>query len=162
MACEMASLKIASLLCFGLVLQFGEYVSGLSTDPPTENGRTSVVAALENATNVSIFCAVTFGGGNSAPRLTVWFFTEIGGVTREAIFGIPGVPNFFSTGPRRENLTIESFGRNFDMGLLECTNNIDAPNDETAFFLLRIISELVSSRAIDLLFNYTHQQNLQC
>ena len=130
----MATKKIAVFLCLDLGLQFGDYVCGLSTDPPTVNGGTAVVAALENATNVSVFCAVTIGG---MPSLTLWSITVEGG-TIQRIFGIPGVPNFFSTGSGRENLTIISFNRNFDMALLECDNNFDNAR-ERAFFSLRII-----------------------
>ena len=136
----MASRRTTLLLCISLVtaLQFGEYVSGLSTDPPTENGGTAVVAALENATNVSVFCAVTFGGGSTAPRVKLWYITTIGGLTRELI--LTSVPNFVFAGTHRENLTILSFGRNLDMGRLECNNDIVEPNqNEKAFFSLRII-----------------------
>ena len=65
----MAIEKLSALLSLGLVLQLGDYSTGLSTDPPTEIEGTAVVAALENATNVSVFCAVTFQG---APVHTGW------------------------------------------------------------------------------------------
>ena len=56
-----------------LVLQFGGYVTGLSTDLPNENGGTAVVAALENA--ISVFCVFLFLGA-TAPLTTVWYLTE--------------------------------------------------------------------------------------
>ena len=118
-----------------LALQFEGYVTGLSTDPPTENGGTAVVAALENATDVSIFCMVT---ENGSPGLSVWYFTEEGGTRQLLNFDQPDASNFVATGSGRQNFTIRSFGRNLDMGLLECNNNF-IPNLERAFFSLRII-----------------------
>ena len=83
-----------SLLCLVLALQFGDYVTGLSTDPPTENGGTAVVAALENATNVSVFCAVTFQG---TPVHTGWYLTEQGGTRQQILFGLPSAANYFTS-----------------------------------------------------------------
>ena len=102
------------------VLHFGKNVSRVSTDPPTENKGRAVVAALENATNVSIlYCAVTNRGGSTIPRLTLWFLTETGGVTREPIFTVYRVypTSLLLHGAYQEKLTIPSFGRNLNMGI---------------------------------------------
>ena len=71
---------------------FGDYVTGLSTDPPiTENGATAVVAALENATNVSISCTVRDFGN---PGVSFWYLTEEGGTTQPIVFGQQSPANF--------------------------------------------------------------------
>ena len=129
-------MKAVGLLGLGLVLQFGDYITGFSTDPPTENGGTAVVAALENATNVSVFCAFLFPG-TTTPLTTAWYLTEQGGTRHQILFGLPSAANYFTTG-FQTNLTILSFGRNLDMGVLECNNNLDS-NNEIAYFMLRII-----------------------
>ena len=133
---SVAAMKSTALLCLNLVLQFGDYITGLSTDPPTENGGTVVVAALENATNVSIFCTVTEFGSLG---LSVWFFTTEGGTRQLLDFDQPNAANFFTTGIARQNFTIRLFARNLDMAVLECNNNLPSPNREIAFFMLRII-----------------------
>ena len=133
-------MKPAALLCLILALQFGGYITGLSTDPPTENGGTAVVAALENATNVSIFCTVTEFGSLG---LSVWYLTEKGGTRQRIIFGQQSASNFFTIGIGRQNFTILLFRRNLDMARLECNNNLDPPNEQVAFFSLRIIGLFV-------------------
>ena len=121
------------------VLLLKQQVAGLSTDPFVENGGTVVLPAPENAANVSVFCQVSFQG---TPVVTQWFLTLNGG-TRSAI--MPG-PSFQLTGGSQQpNLTIVSFGRDLDMAILECTNFFVSPNDETAFFLLRIIGKFAST-----------------
>ena len=131
----MASSEIVALLCLVLALQFGGHVNGFSTDPPTENGGTAVVAALENATNVSVYCEVTFEGTTVN---TGWYLTEKGGTRQQILFAQPSAANFFTSG-FQSNLTILSFGRNLDMGVLDCNNNFQGANRQSAFFLLRII-----------------------
>ena len=133
---RMASSKVATLLCFGLALQFGDYVTGFSTDPPTENGGTAVVAALENATNVSVYCAVMDFG---SPGVSFWYLTEAGGTRQRILFGQQSAANFLATGVVHENFTILSFRQNLDRALLECNNGLIPPHDEVAFFSLRII-----------------------
>ena len=133
---SMASSEVATILCLILAVQFGAHVSELSTDPPTENGGTTVVAALENATNVSVFCAVTEFGNAT---LTAWYLTEEGGTRQRIQFGQQCAANFLETGAGNANLTILLFGRNLDMARLECNNGLNPPNREVAFFSLRII-----------------------
>ena len=132
----MASSEVATILCLVLALQFGGHVNGFSTDPPTENGGTAVVAAQENATSVSVFCAVTDFG---TPGLTLWYLREENGTRQRIMFGQQSAANFLAAGVGNANLTILLFRRNLDMGLLECNNNLSPPNSQVAFFSLRII-----------------------
>ena len=125
------------LLCFGLALQFAFLVTGLTTDPPTVNGGTAVLSRVENAANVSVLCRVTFMG---VPRTTVWFITRLNGQREQLTLDPPSDPNFIQqTSGVPSNLTIVSFSSDLDMATLECTNQIEAPNTEEAFFNLRII-----------------------
>ena len=121
-------LSIASLL--------GDLVTGLITDPFVENGGTVVLPATENATNVSVFCQVSFQGGTQT--LTQWHLTMKGGM-REVLAAGPSIQ--LTGGTLQTNLTIVSFSRDLDMAILECDNGFDGPNEETAFFLLRIIGK---------------------
>ena len=50
------------------------HVTGLVTNPPVENGGTVIVAAPENASNVTIYCAVT--DSNSMTMATVWIHID--------------------------------------------------------------------------------------
>ena len=134
--------NFSALVClYGLmaVLLLKQQVAdGLSTDPFVENGGTVVLPAPENAPNVSVFCQVSFQG---TPVVTQWFLTMNGG-TRNAISA--GGPSFQLTGGTlHPNLTIVSFSRDLDMAILECNNVFVSPNDEKAFFLLRIIGKFV-------------------
>ena len=118
------------------VLLLKQQATGLLTDPFVENGGTVVLPAPENAANVSIFCQVTFQG---TLVVSQWFLTTKGG-TRSAITA--GGHSFRLTGgTQTPNLTIVSFSRDLDMAIVECNNVFISPNDETAFFLLRIIGK---------------------
>ena len=122
------------------VLLLKQKVAGLSTDPFVENGGTVVLPAPENAANFSVFCQVSFQG---TPAVTQWHLTLNGG-TRSAIMA--GGPSFqFAGGSQTNNLTIVSFSRDLDMAIVECNNGFVSPNDETAFFLLRIIGKFAST-----------------
>ena len=117
------------------VLILKHQVTGLLTDPFVENGGTVVLPAPENAANVSVFCQVSFQG---TPAVTNWFLTLNGGTRSEVTSG----PSFQLTGGSMfTNLTIVSFSTDLDMAILECNNVFISPNDETAFFLLRIIGK---------------------
>ena len=58
--------EMSTLWCVILVLLVAVgYVAGqINTNPPAENNGSAVVAAPENASNVTVFCAVTFGDGS--------------------------------------------------------------------------------------------------
>ena len=136
----------AVLLCLSLTLQFAFLVTGLTTEPPVMNGGTVVLSRVANTANVSVFCRVTFMG---VPRSTAWFITRLNGLREQLTLDPPSDPNFvlLSSGVD-SNLTIVSFSSDLDMATLECTNAVEAPNTEEAFFNLRIIGwYIVSSNA---------------
>ena len=119
---------------FLFLLQFGNYVCGFFTDPPVASiGETVDLPAVENATNISVFCEVTFLT-NSAN--TVW---RLGSTT--IAFGQEAFSNFVLVEniPRRTNLTILSFSRgSLENMVLQCTNGIGSDLQE-AFFTPRFI-----------------------
>ena len=121
------------------VLLLKQQVTGLLTDPFVENRGTVVLPAKENAANVSVFCQVTFQG---TPAVTQWFLTLNGGTRSEVT---SGSSIQLTGGTRQRNLTIVSFSRDLDMAILECNNVFASPNDETAFFLLRIIGKFAKT-----------------
>ena len=121
---------------FVTVLLLKQQVAGLSTDPFVENGGTVVLPAPENAANVSVFCQVSFQG---TPAVTNWFLTLNGGTRSEITAEGPSFQ--LTGGSLHPNLTIVSFSRDLDMAIVECNNGFVSPNDETAFFLLRIIGK---------------------
>ena len=89
--------SIMDLPCL-LFLLFALYYSCIcqvtipSTDPlVTTNGGTVDLPAVENATNVSVFCAVTFGG--NTPVETIWRLRTGNMMPREIEFG-NGSPDF--------------------------------------------------------------------
>ena len=129
-------MKCASLLRSVLFLQLGIYANSIVTDPPvTTNGGTVDLPAVENATNVSVFCNVTFQG---TPIVTGWRLLSIG-MTPQPIAA--QLPNFVVENvARRTNLTILSFTRsNLDMMVLQCLNGFVGENEESAFFIPRFI-----------------------
>ena len=119
--------------------------NGLSTYPVSQDGQTPVLAAVEGAMNVMVFCEVTFNNGN--PTFTNWILTRVGGNPILLDFDIngTGIPpnseNFIATGVpvgsgiSRSNLTILTFDRSLNMALLECAQS----NTVMANFTLRII-----------------------
>ena len=125
----------AALLFFSFVFLSGDYVHGLRTNPPVENGGTTVVVAPENAANVNVFCEVTFGDGGSV-RTTAWFLTLKNGDRERVIFSSG---SNFATSGLQSNFTILSFGANLDMATLECGNGLIPPNNQTVYFILRTI-----------------------
>ena len=132
----MAALVLA-LVRLIAVLLLKQQVTGLLTDPFVENRGTVVLPAPENAANVSVFCQVGFQG---TPSVTQWFLTMNGG-TRDLL--VVGSSFQLTGGSMQPNLTIVSFSHNLDMAILECSNGFVSPNDESAFFLLRIIGKFV-------------------
>ena len=133
-AMEPSFSALVSLYGLMAVLLIKQQVTGLLTDPFVENRGTVVLPAPENAPNVSVFCQVTFQG---TPAVKRWSLTLNEGTRSQLMAG----PSFQLTGALFTNLTIESFSRDLDMANLECSNNLLSPNDETAFFLLRIIGK---------------------
>ena len=127
---------------------FAVHVTGLVTNPPVENGGTVIVAAPENASNVTIYCAVT--GPNSMTIATVWI--HIDSNANPSRQGISSNDPVFNTGPLPfANLTIKSFAQSLDGTTLECSNMVSPP--QIAFFTLRIISKLrVYSPEVIILF----------
>ena len=117
-----------------------------STDPPvTTNGETVNLPAVENASNVSVFCAVTAFQG--IPVDTFWRLGSLplgtGAMSPQPIlFGQPQFSNFvYENVARFTNLTILSFSReSLDVMVLECTNGAGiATNRRNAFFIPRFI-----------------------
>ena len=130
-------MKCASLLRSVLFLQLGIYANSIVTDPPlTTNGGTVDLPAVENATNVSVFCAVTFQG---TPVATDWLLASIGMTPQPISFTDS---NFvLENVTRNNNFTILSFTRSdLDMMVLQCTNGfVVGGNEESAFFIPRFI-----------------------
>ena len=111
-----------------------------STDPPvTTNGETVDLPAVENAANISVFCAVNFQG-NSVD--TFWRLGASSMSLQLVEFGQPQFSNFaLENAPGFTNLTIRLFSRaGLDMMVLECTNGFFVGgNLESALFLPRFI-----------------------
>ena len=122
--------------------------NGLSTYPVSQDGQTPVIAAVEGAMNIMVFCEVTFNGD---PTFTTWQITRVGELRFPLTFDIngtgtsPNSENFMATGVpigneiSRSNLTILIFDSSLDMILLEC----GLANTVMANFTLRIISMLL-------------------
>ena len=128
--------EMSTLWCVILVLLVAVgYVAGqINTNPPAENFGSAVVAALENASNVTVFCAVTFRDGGSA-RTSAWFITLKNSTRERILFDEPN----FETVYLQSNFTILSFSAELDMAILECTNSLIPPNTQTVFFTLRTL-----------------------
>ena len=127
------------ILVFLLLGELGIYVSSLSTDSPvTTNGGTVDLPAVENAANVSVFCAVTFQG---IPVDSNWRLGSSGMSPQPIDFNQPQFSNFaLGNVPRFTNLTILSFSRaGLTMMVLECNNAFGGGNLENAFFIPRFI-----------------------
>ena len=139
---EMATAGLALFL----IMVIGES-NGLRTNPSVAKnfGNVSLVAP-ENASNVSVFCEVTFGDGGGLFS-SAWFLTLNNGVRERIIFnngsskiiGLQSNLTILVSGVLQSNLTIVSFGADLDMATLECTNRLLDPNTQTVFFLLRTI-----------------------
>ena len=112
----------------------------IPTDPPVAmNGGTVDLPAVENATNVSVFCEVMFQG---IIVDTNWRLGSSGVSPQPIDFGQPQFSNFVLENVARfTNLTILSFSRaSLDMMVLECTNAASVNfNRENAFFIPKFI-----------------------
>lgn len=95
------------------LLQLGIYVSSLSTDPPVAtNGGTVDLPAVENATNVNVFCEVTFNdSGNNVLVTTGWRLGLSAMTTQSIQFNEPDTNFVLENVTRSTNLTILSFTR---------------------------------------------------
>ena len=132
---KMPALRYVDILQLVLVVMANcEYVRGLRTNPPVENGGTAVVVAPENAANVTVFCEVTFG--NEAPRVSTWFLTPKNGARERVRFD--SELNFGTSG-YQSNFTILSFSAVLGMATLKCNNTIPPPDAQTVYFILRTI-----------------------
>ena len=131
------------------ILLLKQQVAGLLTDSFVENGGTVVLPAPENTANVSIFCQVSFQG---TPVVTQWFLTLNGG-TRSVITTGPSIQ--ISGGSMRLNLTIVSFRRDLDMAFLECNSGFISPNEEIAFFLLRIKGKFATCNLVHCVLSHS-------
>ena len=142
----MESPSCTVLFCWLGFISLSCQVVGLTTIPSAENGRTPVVAAAENSTNVTVFCRVTF---NQMVTVTNWALNSVLLMFQTSGEGQVGFENYFATGESlpgttvtaRSNLTIRNFDSSLDMALLECA----VANDIAANFTLRLISELTAS-----------------
>lgn len=124
------------------------YSAALSTDPVSVNGETPVVSAVEDASNVTVFCAVN-QTGTMMPSFTTWRITRAGGSSLVLGFDNDGNPdnsnslNFrvtgtpFFSGTRQSNLTIVIFDSSLDNALLECLEGTTFK----ANFSLKLISK---------------------
>ena len=133
----------AALARFVYLLWLGIYVHGLFTDPPVpSNGGTVDLPAVENSTNVSVFCEVSFNNmGNNVLVSTIWRLGSGTETTKLIRYDQPEYSNFYlEDAVRFTNFTILSFTRaNLDMMVLECTNGFGGANQENAFFVPRFI-----------------------
>ena len=129
---------MATLWCVTLVLLLvgGHAIAQITTNPPAVNFGSAVVSSPENASNVTVFCEVTFGDGGSM-FTTAWFLTLKSG-SRERILFDEFEPNFETFG-LQSNFTILSFSAELDMATLECTNSLIPPNNQTVYFTLRTL-----------------------
>ena len=116
------------------------------TDPPVAtNGGTVDLPAVENATNVSMFCELSFNDMGNIVLVDIFWRLGSGiGMTPQFIlFGEPEYSNFVLENVSRfTNLTILSFSRSLDMMILECSNGFTAGggvNLQNAFFVPRFI-----------------------
>ena len=121
--------------------------NGLSTYPVSQDGQTPVIAAVEGAMNIMVFCEVTLSNDN--PTFTNWILTRVGENPIPLDFdtngtGIPpNSENFMATGiplgsgVSRSNLTILTFDSSLDKTLLGCARS----NTVLANFTLRLISK---------------------
>ena len=127
-----------ALILFFFSFAVHMHVTGLVTNPPVENGGTVIVTAPENASNVTIHCAVT--GPNSMTIATVWIHIDSNANSTRQGISSSNDP-VFNPGPLPfANLTIKSFAQSLDGTTLECSNMVSPP--QIAFFALRIISKL--------------------
>ena len=135
-----------TVLALSLILLIGES-NEIRTNPSAENFGNVTLVAPENASNVSVFCEVTFrdGGGLFG---SAWFLTLNNGVRERITFinGTSEISGLQSTilvsGVLQSNLTIVSFGADLDMVTLECANRVQITNDpdlQKVTFLLRTI-----------------------
>ena len=126
----------AALFRLVFSLQLGVYASSQTTDPPVAtNGGTVDLPAVENATNVSVFCEVTFQG---SPVTTIWSTRTITSMMVEPI-GLDSTDFVFENTSIKTNLTIVSFNRDIlEVILLQCGNGFGAAL-EHAFFRPRFI-----------------------
>ena len=135
-----------TVLALSVILLIGESNGFIRTNPSVENFGNVTFVAPENASNVSVFCEVTFGDGGNL-FVSGWFLTLNNGVRERIPFSngnaeIIGPQSNLTIrviGLLQSNLTIVSFGADLDMATLECTNNLIDPNTQRAFFLLRTI-----------------------
>ena len=148
----METATAVTVLALSLILLIGES-NGLRTNPSVaENFGNVTFVAPENASNVSVFCEVTFGDGSGHLFTSVWFLTLNNGVRERINFNngnseIIGPQSNLTirvSGLLQSNLTIVSFGADLDMATLECSNRLqistdDDPNIQRVFFLLRTI-----------------------
>ena len=121
------------------------------TDPPTTDESPAIIAALENATNVTIYCVVIRTG--SGIRQNVWRITRPGDTMSTTIqfnaldrTAKEGFENYFVTSnitvfniPILTNLSIRVFDSSFDMATISCGSGADVAINGT--FRLRIIGE---------------------
>ena len=128
--------EIAAFFCFTIILTSSTFATGLSTIPFVENGGTVVFARRENESNVSIFCRVT---NNGSVFETAWYLTRLGEMELPITFGSVPTPNFVLLSGVTPNLTIETFSRDLDRGILRCSNTAPGEISENAMFQLRII-----------------------
>ena len=111
-------------------------VTGFSTDPPVMNGGTVDLPAVENATNVSVFCDVMF---NDMSVGTAWLLGPDKMSTDLLVFNQPTSNFAIEDTIMRKNLTILLFSRaSLDMVVLECTNGFGGAL-ENAFFIPKFI-----------------------
>ena len=124
---------IAVLACLWVsAIATGDFV--FTTIPPVENGGTTLIARAENETDTKIFCRVT---NNGSFFDTTWFLQRFGQPQNLIFF-----PNTdFVLVNVSSNLTIQTFSRDLDRAVLECTNGAgtNSPLLEHAFFEFRII-----------------------
>ena len=113
------------------------YATSLNTNPPAENFGSADVTAPENASNVTIFCEVTFGNGNTDPRTSVWSLTTKTEPKRGIIFNSES--NYNTDRALQSNFIIVKFGADLDMATLECTNGLPNSFTQTVFFTLRTL-----------------------
>lgn len=137
---------IICLLLWMCRLAFGQQLFNVTEVVPAAgiDGEDPLVLAVENATNVSVYCAVVFADGGSN-AITQW--SQVGQDDSQTYFdfidgiGEPGFENYMTTpnAAFRRNLTILSFDGSLDNTQIAC----GAGGEIGGRFDLRIISKII-------------------
>ena len=151
------------VFCFPLLV-YCQVVNVITDPPQISDTESPTVYAIENSTNVSIFCNVTFG---NIQLVTLWRLTKelsvddldfnINGTaanTDSSNFYVTGEP--LSGGTTRANLSILLFDSLLDTALIHCGSGSDLPGEFNLRLLGKTINLYYSSRCDDVILLSFH------